>query len=495
VNAPQNWKGKSLVSTGATQVFNGPTQTNPSRVIATIPLTASSIIGIADTGITRQNCYFCSSLAGPSCHNRAATSDSSRNIFMYWFIGPDQCAQCGRCGNVAAGTSVAQGCGNDFDENGHGTHVASSIVGSSDQTTSPDSVRNNGIAGAVGNPTATSAGAKLFFQDVLNNSSDAECLSAGLKSGCGDSLSIPTALENLFLDPYMAGVRVHCNSWGCVRSANRSGGSADACNTYNSQARDIDAFNTEGSARSRQDFLVVLAAGNDGLMSLDASVVSPSTCKNCLVVGASESNAEQLAADAVYVDPNMFCTQNMQPRPCCSGLATGRCNMNDCCDAAVAASLCYACCNVACRTADAPSSQNLAAFSSRGPTSDGRFKPDVVAPGTSVLSANTLFPGYPLSSNYTGRYCETNPSAVNFAATQALQLRHGSSSAAALVAGFAEYVRQYFLQVWNQRLTTTIYLNLKIFCVRANRDSIRRVRLLEVTVSLLFLKRCYALSS
>ena len=125
---PLNWKGKSLISTGKTQAFNGHTQTNPSKVIASIHL-GSSIIGVADTGITRQNCYFCSSAEGISCYNRAATTDSSRNIFVYWFSGPDLCAQCGRCGNVAVGSSGAQGCGNHFDESGHGTHVAATIVG------------------------------------------------------------------------------------------------------------------------------------------------------------------------------------------------------------------------------------------------------------------------------------------------------------------------------------------------------------------------------
>jgi len=122
------WKGKSLVSTGKTQAFNGH-PSNPSKVIASIRLSGSSIIGLADTGITRQNCYFCSSGEGISCYNRAATTDSSRNIFAYWFSGPDLCAQCGRCGNVAVGSSEAQGCGNHFDESGHGTHVAATIVG------------------------------------------------------------------------------------------------------------------------------------------------------------------------------------------------------------------------------------------------------------------------------------------------------------------------------------------------------------------------------
>jgi subtilisin family serine protease len=445
-NRPLNWSGKSLISTGTTQAFNGAAQINPSRVITTIPLTATSIIGIADTGITRQNCYFCSSDAGASCYNHAKTSDASRNIFMYWFIGPDQCAQCGRCGTASVGTSTAQGCGNDFDESGHGTHVAATIAGSSNQATSPDSVRNNGIAGAAGNPSVTSAGARLFFQDILNNSSDSECAAAGLSAACGSELSLPTALENLFADPYANGVRVHCNSWGCVRNSSGS----DSCNTYNSQARDIDAFNTEGSARSRQDFLVVVAAGNNGNDRLDGTVGAPSTCKNCLVVGATETNADQISADAVYVNPNIFCTGRGQPRPCCSGMTSGSCVVKDCCDAAADAKLCFACCTSVCVAPSASSSQNLASFSSRGPTIDGRLKPDVVAPGSSILSANTLFPGYPMSGNYTGQYCATNPSDTSFAGGNALRLSRGSSSAAALVAGAAEYIRQYFLQVLNE---------------------------------------------
>jgi hypothetical protein len=35
----------------------------------------------------------------------------------------------------------------------------------------------------------------------------------------------------------------------------------------------------------------------------------------------------------------------------------------------------------------ADNTEGMAAFSSRGPTQDGRIKPDVVAPGTSILSA------------------------------------------------------------------------------------------------------------
>ena len=444
----RNWSGKTLVTTGATQAFNGPTQPNPSKVIATITLPASSIIGLADTGITRQNCYFCSSSAGAACYSTAATVDSSRNVFMYWFIPPDQCALCGRCGTAAAGTSSAQGCGNDYDEDGHGTHVAATIVGTSDQATAPDAARNNGMAGGLGSPSAASAGAKLFMQDVMNKASAADCSAAGLKAGCGDTMSLPTALENLFLDPYVMGVRVHCNSWGCARAASKDSSGTDACSSYNSQALDIDAFNTVGGAAARQDFLVIVAAGNDGLAALDATVGAPSTCKNCLSVGASETNADQWAADAVYVNPSLFCSGSKQPAACCSGQGQGTCRAKDCCDAAAAASTCYQCCNTPCIAPTAPSSQNLASFSSRGPTpSDGRYKPDIVAPGLSALSANTVYPESPLSPKYKGEYCATLPSAAAFAEQQALRLADGSSSAAALVAGAAEYVRQYFLQV------------------------------------------------
>jgi len=161
---------------------------------------------------------------------------------MYWYNGAGQCKQCGRCGNKAEGSSPAQACGNDYDESGHGTHVAATLAGASNRQTAPDSVRNNGMAGAWGAPAQASAGAKLFLQDVMNGASGAECSALGLDPACGGSMSVPTALENLFADPYLLGVRVHCNSWGC--SAGGGGGGAGACSSYNSQAQDIDAFNT-----------------------------------------------------------------------------------------------------------------------------------------------------------------------------------------------------------------------------------------------------------
>lgn len=66
---------------------------------------------------------------------------------------------------------------------------------------------------------------------------------------------------------------------------------------------------------------------------------------------------------------------------------------------------------------------NLADFSSIGPSGDGRFKPDLVAPGTSIISAAG------------GTACGTVG-------------KLGTSMSCPLVAGLALLVRQYFMEGW-----------------------------------------------
>lgn len=73
--------------------------------------------------------------------------------------------------------------------------------------------------------------------------------------------------------------------------------------------------------------------------------------------------------------------------------------------------------------------ESLAAFSSRGPCDDHRIKPDLVAPGTEILSTRSrLAPPttYPASNSYT--------------------FDSGTSMAAPLVSGCAALVRQYYVQ-------------------------------------------------
>ena len=71
-------------------------------------------------------------------------------------------------------------------------------------------------------------------------------------------------------------------------------------------------------------------------------------------------------------------------------------------------------------------STSIAGFSSRGPTDDGRIKPDIVAPGTSTVSASG-------NSN--------NNAAVQAGTTKALS---GTSMASPTVVGGAALMRQYF---------------------------------------------------
>ncbi|KAE9125731.1 hypothetical protein PF005_g6726 [Phytophthora fragariae] len=96
---------------------------------------------------------------------------------------------------------------------------------------------------------------------------------------------------------------------------------------YSSQARDLDAFINENP-----DVLVVVAAGNSGETTITGqrTISSPSGAKNVISVGASLNSASTFAQ---FGCPNVF------------------------------------------------NEHTVAAFSSAGPTTDGRLKPDVVAPG------------------------------------------------------------------------------------------------------------------
>src|SRR5439155_8167524 len=69
-------------------------------------------------------------------------------------------------------------------------------------------------------------------------------------------------------------------------------------------------------------------------------------------------------------------------------------------------------------------SNTIASFSSRGPTSDGRRKPDIVAPGVSIVSASG-------DASHTTNNC----------ATKTLS---GTSMATPTAAGGATLLRQYF---------------------------------------------------
>jgi len=157
-------------------------------------------------------------------------------------------------------TAVALGRpGDSSDPDGHGTHVAGSILGNGSKS-------NHALAGMA--PKAN-----LYFQSVLD-----------ANGGLG---GLPNNLNMLFQPAYTAGVRVHNNSWGAYLQAR-----------YDSMAIEVDEF-----VWDHPDFLPVIAAGNEGSCKpffhamqgyVDfPSLGSPATAKNGLTVGASRNKRNQ----------------------------------------------------------------------------------------------------------------------------------------------------------------------------------------------------------
>lgn len=238
------------------------------------------------------------------------------------------------------------------------------------------SVLGDGVSAADGQIQGTAPKAQLVMQSVAN--------AQGYLTG------IPSDISELFQPAYDEGARVHSNSWG------------DNDNGYPSDSQGIDDF-----VWTHRDMVIVIAAGNGGKDGQSTgtvdpnSVGSPGTAKNCITVGACENNRPTF----VWVDGQYRLRtygdawSTSFPAPPINGDLF----------------------------ADNP--DGLAAFSSRGPTADGRIKPDVVAPGTAILSTR---------SRATGVGPGWGPSG------DALYFYDGGTSMATpLVAGCAAVLREY----------------------------------------------------
>jgi len=236
------------------------------------------------------------------------------------------------------------------------------------------SVLGNGKSQILGNSIkGTAPKARLVLQSVLDDN--------------GSLGGIPNNLEDLFTVPYQKdGARVHTNSWGT-----KSNGTLGKYSDYSGQ---LDQF-----VWKHRDLVVCFSAGNEGAdrnangVIDNGSITPPGTAKNCITVGATESyrpgesnRYRDLKAD-FSVDP-------------------------------IASDL----------WADDP--DGMAAFSSRGPTKNERIKPDIVAPGTSILSAHSRH------ANNNGTWGKSPDPLYTFMG--------GTSMATPLVAGCAALVREYF---------------------------------------------------
>lgn len=229
------------------------------------------------------------------------------------------------------------------------------------------SALGNGKSPSEGTIQGTAPRAKLVLQSLLGPT----------------ELRIPADIKLLLEPPYSNDkARIHTNSWML----------AGAPGQYVQHSRDADDF-----IYQHRDLVVCFSAGNDGRDSgltgtIDpGSICAPGTAKNCLTVGASE-NLRPTVADTWKDHSSTGFGEPIRSDPV------------------------------------ANNAEGMAAISSRGPTSDGRFKPDVVAPGSYVLSARsrkTASTGWALSSDTLYMY------------------DGGTSMATPLVAGCAAVVREF----------------------------------------------------
>jgi len=275
-------------------------------IIASSPLTAwdlsipggldgeGQIVGIADSGL-----------------DKGSVSD----------IHPDLKSEAGKMPRVVMLKSYTDREIPD-DPDGHGTHMAATIVG-------------NGSA-SNGQYQGIAPGASLYFQAMLDSNG---------------KLQIPGNLNNLFTPAYAAGVRIHVDGWGTAN------------NSYGNKAAQIDNF-----VYTHPDFLPIFGAGNSGPGA--GSLTTEANSKNALVVGASQVPRAAFSPEARYAD-------------------------------------------------------QIADSSSRGPTADGRIKPELLAPGSAIISACSSL------------------SESNFKANEQYTRMGGSSMAAAVSGGTVALIREY----------------------------------------------------
>jgi len=154
-------------------------------------------------------------------------------------------------------------------------------------------------------------------------------------------------------------------------------------------------YNFDSYLYANEDFLLLVAAGNSGDGDTLNTAGSPANAKNIVAVGATESTGKDIEFGQLGYE-------------------------------------------------------YLASFSSRGPTADGRIKPDVVAPGHHILSASAEpdmvgecdSPSYPQAPACTWN-APANTTCVDDV-VDGVRFLAGTSMATPVTAGAAALIRQYF---------------------------------------------------
>lgn len=211
------------------------------------------------------------------------------------------------------------------DPNGHGTHVTGSVLGSGALSGSNPSAHNY-----TGSFAGYAPEAELVCQSIGDS---------------GDYVFPPLHLSDLFQPAYEDGARVHSDSWG-----------SSVYGEYTVYSNEVDQFIWD-----HKDFTAVFAVGNDGVDANNNGIIdtgciyAPATAKNCISIGATENLRSVGGYQSGY---GVLWATDYSAAPIKYDLIS-----NNIC--------------------------GMAAFSGRGPTKDGRVKPDICAPGTNIISSRS----------------------------------------------------------------------------------------------------------
>ncbi len=242
------------------------------------------------------------------------------------------------------------------------------------------------VAGSVASRGSASKGL------LKGGAYDAQLVAEGMWSPMMKNLTVPAKLGDLFTKAYADGARIHTNSWGGARQFG----------AYDSNAIQVDEW-----MWANPDMTILFAAGNSGTDKnkdgrIDSnSMASPGTAKNIITVGASE-NKVSTGGIQVPISKLRAGATEWGAEPIYSSYISDNEN-------------------------------GMSMFSSRGPTTDGRTKPDVVAPGTNILSNKSHAPG---AEELWGAY---NPDYV---------WSGGTSMSTPLTAGAVAVARQVVQEKW-----------------------------------------------
>ena len=235
------------------------------------------------------------------------------------------------------------------------------------------------------------AGAGISSDGLLRGAAfGAQLVAEGMWSDIFNNI-LPPGVAKLFDAAYKEGARIHSNSWGAPNSNGR----------YDNMAVQTDTWLFQNP-----DFLAVFAAGNDGAdkdsdgVADEGSVSSPGSSKNVLTVGASKNYLLEGGIQKKVSETKLKDVFKAEP------IASSGFSENE---------------------------RGMAAFSSRGPTADGRIKPEVVAPGTNIVSARSKHPKAKPEDSW-GIYDDN------------YLFMGGTSMATPLTSGAMALVRQYLVQ-------------------------------------------------